>query len=546
MKLAMTRRELVAGAGAALLFMTGSTRAQDGRKPGEPVAPLRMMLGDWPEMTELYRILRPNWEKLGVQVIAQQASQNSMTAQTTGEHNAPEMVAGAWGGAPDRIDPDFFLTEFFHSSRAVKGGQNFGNYRNPEYDQIVDAQRVEMDEKRRADLVHQAQRILQRDRPGLVLYYSDLTNPYRADRVSGMVPVMGSGVAFSYIPWSYIEGRPEGRSKALKVTFQYDIATLNPLATTEVQNAGMLRWIYAPMAIRDKDLKVIPWAAESWTFQDDTTLELVLRDGMTFHDGKPVTIDDLKFTFDYIEKWKFPLLARITDNVQSTEIVGDRTLRIRLRQPFAPFVSNVLTSFFIIPKHVWEAVGADGQMTSPADWANEAPVGYGPYSLKEWRKGEYLHLASNQSWFQPPNFSEIYWMAVPSVDTMIGMLESGQSDVMAWNVTPSQIKRLSNPNIKTGRSASHAPRELRFNLEIAPFDDVAFRNAFALATDRPQLVNTLLDGAATPGNDSYVSPALEISDPGIEPPEFNIEKARLLLQEAGYTWDGEGRLCYPK
>lgn len=542
----LSRRSVLAGAASTAILLSGPAGAQTGRRAGEPIGPIKAMMGDWPEMTELFRILRPNWEKLGLKVMPQQASQNSMTAQTTGEHNAPDMSIGAWGGAPDRIDPDFFLTEFFHSSRARKGGQNFGNYRNPAYDALVDAQRGEMDEAKRAAMIHRAQRIIQNDRPGLVLYYMDLNNPYRADKITDVVPVMGSGVAFSYLPWTYLEGKPAGRSKILKVTFQYDIATLNPFATTEVQNAGILRWFYAPLAIRDRNLNLIPWAAEGWTFPDPKTADVTLRAGMTFHDGKPVTIEDFKFTFDYIAKWKFPLFGRFTDNIVGTEVVGERTLRFKLKQPFAPFVGNILAAAFIVPKHIWEKVGPGQGLSSPADWPNDAPVGCGPFSLKEWRKGEYVRLAANPSWFKPSNFSEIYWLAVPSVDTMIGMLESGRADVMAWNITPSQAKRLTNPNIKVGKSGSHAPRELRFNLEIPPFDDPAMRTAIALATDRPQLVNTLLDGAATPGNDSYISPALAISDPAIPPARFSIEEAREVLAKAGYSWDGEGRLCYPK
>lgn len=540
------RRARVAIAAAALLLPLAA-QAQETRKPGEVVGPISMLAPDWPEMIELARILRPGWEKLGVKVNVQHVTLNSLTAQATGEHNAPQMTANGWGGAPDRIDPDFFITELFHSKRAVKGGSNYGNYRNADYDKLVDAQRAEMDEGKRLEMVREAQRILYRDKPGMVLYYIDYLNAYRTDRIDGVVPVMGSGISLPYIPWTYFDAKPKGSRKLIKTTTQYDIATLNPFATGEVQNASMLRWIYAPFVMRDKDLNPVPWAAESWKIVDPQTVDVTIRVGMKFHDGKPVTIEDVKFTFDFFEKWKFPSYARFTDNIEKVEVTGERTVRFHLKRPYAPFVTNILGYAFIAPKHIWEKIGAEQGLKSPADWPNDQAIGYGPFKLAQWKKDEYLRLSANKSWFHPPQLSDVYWLIVPSIDSQIGMLEGGEADMMAWNVTPAQLKRLKQtPNIDARSAPSHAPREIRFNIELPPFDDVAVRTAFSLATDRKQLVNTLLDGAATPGNDAYVSPKLAWSDPALKVPEFDIEAARAVLRKAGYFWDSEGRLHYPK
>jgi peptide/nickel transport system substrate-binding protein len=515
--------------------------------PGSAVEPIVLTMADWPEMMEMARLLKPNWEKLGVSIDVRFAQLNSVIAQTQGEHRAPHLTASGWGGGPDRIDPDFFLTEFFHSKRAVKGGQNYGDYINPEYDRLVDAQRTEMDEGKRLQLVKQVQQMIYRDRPGMVLYYIDYVTPYRTDRIDGAVPVMGNGVGLAYIPWTYLDGKVKKGRPIIKTLTQYDITTLNPFATGEVTNSALLRWAYAPLVMRDKDTNLVPWAAESWREIDPTTMEVTIRPGMKFTDGVPVTAADLKFTFDFINQWKFPSYARFTGYIGQVDQINDRTVRIHLTQPYAPFVANILGSAFITPKHIWEQVMAKNpDAKSPAEWPNPEPVGVGPYKLVQWKTGEYIKFAVNKDWFNPPHFDEVYWLIVPSIDSELGMLERGEADLMAWNLTPSQMQRLSaNGQIAAPSAPSHAPREIRFNLSLPPFDDVNMRRAFSMAVDRKQLVNTLLDGAATVGNDAYISPKLQWADNTIKVPEFDIEGARKLLKDGGYTWDSEGKLHYP-
>lgn len=546
----MSRTHSIASLTAATLLafaIPAHAQAQGERTPGGVVGPITMLMPDWPEMMEMARLLKPNWEKLGVTVNVQHAQLNSMVAQTTGEHRAPHISVTGWGGGADRIDPDFFLSEFFHSKRSVKGGQNYGQYVNPEYDKLVDAQRAEMDNAKRHQLVKQAQQMLYRDRPGLVLYYIDYVTPYRTDRIDGASSVMGNGTSLSYIPWTYYDGKVKKGRPIVKTLTQYDITTLNPFATGEVTNSALLRWVYAPLVMRDKNMNLIPWAAESWKVVDPKTVEVTIRTGIKFTDGQPVTAADLKFTLDFINQWKFPSYARYTDNIGQVDQANDRTVRIQLKQPYAPFVANILGSAFIAPKHVWEGVMAKNPaLKSPTEWPNAEPVGSGPYALSEWKKGEYIKFTANKQWYRAPGFNEVYWLIVPSVDSQLGMLESGSADLMAWNLTPSQMQRLkANKDISAPPAPSHAPREARFNITLPPFDDVNMRKAFSMTVDRKQLVNTLLDGAATPGNDAYISPKLDWSDTTIKVPEFDLEGARKMLQAAGYTWDATGKLHYP-
>lgn len=363
--------------------------------PGAPVEPIQFWIPNWPDMIEISRQLTEAWKKLGISVQVKQGTLDTWTAEIIGQHQMPHLCAMSWGGAPDRIDPDYFLTEFFSSSRLAKGGLNYGNFNDPKFDAISSKQREEMDDKKRQALVFEAQAELAAHNPSLILFARNYIQAYNNKRFEGLVPVTGSGIAMPYIPWSYLKMTPKTGRKLVKSTSIYDIHTLNPFATPEVYNSALLRWMYPTFVIRDENWELKPWASESFRVVDDKTVEVVIRDGMKFHDGKPVTIEDAKFTFDFIDKWKFPAYARVTNNVERTEIIPPRTLRFHLKQPNAPFLANVLGFTFIAPKHVWEKVAASGTYKTPADYPNDDAVGSGPFKLGEWKRGEYLFLKAN-------------------------------------------------------------------------------------------------------------------------------------------------------
>lgn len=537
----------VLGPGLVGAFDAAMSRAAAQPVPGGLVPPVQMAFPNWPDFIEISRLLSRSWSGLGIQVELQQGTLESTMAQIIGEHRAPHVTAISWGGAPDRLDPDYFLTEFFHSRRLIKGGLNYGNFNSPDYDRLVDAQRAEMNPDKRRLLVLQAQAMLAEQNPALVLLHRSTTQAYNKSRFSGMVEVPGSGIAMPYIPWSYFRMKPLTNRRTVRVTNIYDLVTLNPFATPEINNATTLRWMYPTFVIRAPDTSLQPWAAESWNVVDARTVDLVLRDGMLFDDGKPVTAEDVRFTFDYIAQWKFPALARVTDSVERVEITGPRAVRFHLKQPSASFVPNVLGFAFIAPKHVWEGVAASG-LKSPADFPNDKPVGYGGFRLREYRKGEYIHFTANKGFFTPPNVDGVIWLVVPSVENQLAMLERGEADVLGWTIDSEQAKRLSeNKDLQTAVVGSHGVHEARFNLDLAPVSDPKFRLALQHATNRAELIEVVFGGLAEPANNTVIAPANRgWTNAELRNVEFSLDKGRKVLADAGYTWNAEGRLMYPK
>ena len=332
----------------------------------EPVV-LRMWLPNAPPEQEISRIFTRDVEKLGIKVELISANYDDWTANIINSENPYQLVMATWGSSPDRMDPDFFLSEMFHSGRATKGGRNYGYYINKDVDNLLDAQRKEMNRQKRQQAVRRVQEVIAKDNAFYNIYHKEYFQAYNSDRIEGAIAVVGSGVGFPYIPLTYLNARPKTTKREITAVCIHDIFSLNPFYVPEVENEWWLRLIYDPLVRLDKDLNIVPWAAKSWKIVDNTTVDVTLRDGMKFHDGRPVTVDDLKFTVDYIKEWKFPALSRVWKNVDNVRVVDRQTVRFKLVEPYAPLVRQCP----FVPVHRPEAcLGEDS-----ADWRREESSG---------------------------------------------------------------------------------------------------------------------------------------------------------------------------
>jgi ABC-type dipeptide transport system, periplasmic component len=514
--------------------------------PGGAVPALESWLPNWPDMVEIWRNLSSEWAKLGLTLDLRQGTSATWQAQIVGEHRMPHFATMSWGGSPDRLDPDYFLYDLAHSDNLKPGGRNYGNYKNTAYDKLVEQQRLESNPAKRQQFVREAQALFAKDNPSLVLFHRDIIQAYNKEKWEGVVSSYGAGIGTPYAPWSFVNMKSKSRRNALRVTTIYDIDLLNPFANSRVHTQNMLRYIYPTLATRSPDAKIVPWVAQSWKEVDATTYDVTLRDGMTWHDGQPVTIQDFKFTVDYILKWKFTPLFSVSSVVDSAEITGPRTLRFKLKRPFAPFTSNTLTTLFIAPKHIWEKVPGG----TAADFANEKAIGCGPFALGEWKKDQFLMLKAHKGFFNPPKMDALYWLVVPSIETQMGMLERGEADMLGWYIDRNQGSRLAGQkHLAVVETKTHGCHEIRMNMAMAPLNDPAFRLALQHATDRKKLLTIVFGGAGTLSNNSYISPDLKEwtnTELAAKVPEPSLDKARAVLKTAGYTWGPDNKLRFPQ
>src|ERR1019366_9581672 len=314
------------------------------------------------------------------------------------------------------------------------------------------------------------------------------------------------------------------------------------------------RMIYDRLAYMDENLKIIPWACESWTRVDDRTWDLKLRPGMTFHDGTPVTIDDLQFTFDFMLKYERGNFWTANMFLAKTEIqdAANGILRTTFKQPYGQFESYFLQLNVILPKHIWQNIMAEqGVGEDPTRVRIDKPIGSGPFKFGRYRKDAELQLIADKTHFSQPSVDEVWAVATPSIDGLLGRLQGGDIDLIEssdTHLTPSQAKQL------TGVSGLTIVRTPDLNWLHAvprasnlPWRDFEFRRAWHHSIDREFLINVVWEGAGRmPGANTFFVEGNPWNNPALPPvPPFDLAKARAILKEAGYTWADDGRLVYP-
>jgi len=321
--------------------------------------------------------------------------------------------------------------------------------------------------------------------------------------------------------------------------------TLDPALTGDASSAEYVVEIFSGLVYLDRGLKVVPDLAESWKISDDgKTYTFALRKNATFHDGRPVTAQDFKYS---IERTTNPVLASPTAETYLGDIVGvkeklnrkvpqvsgvtvvdDYTLKIEIDAPKAYFLAKLtFPTAYIVDKNNVERGGRT--------WTDK-PNGTGPYKLQEYARSQRIILTKNDNFYLDPK------PQVASVEFILGggsamtMYENG--DLEAVPIGISDIERVSDTNSPLNKELSISPQlstgYLVFNIRKPPFDDPKVRQAFALAIDRQKFVDVVYRKMAAPAN-TILPPGM----PGyVEPKggfEFDAAKAKQLLSESKYA-----------
>ncbi|MGE3271017.1 MAG: ABC transporter substrate-binding protein [Chloroflexota bacterium] len=332
--------------------------------------------------------------------------------------------------------------------------------------------------------------------------------------------VQASGVATTKAPANKTE---------LVIASPSDISKLDPHMSTSFQDIIVTFNLYDNLTARDPDLKLIPRLATEWKSTSDTVWEFKLRPNVKFHDGSPLTSADVKFsierTYDPAAK---TLVATVFTTIEKIEAPDPQTVVFTTKQP-DPLLPARLAFYGgqIIPKAYFEKVGADE--------FNVKPVGSGVVKFKEWVKDDHLTLEANKEyWGGAPDFETVTLKPIPENQPRMAALLSGSAD-MALKLIPDQVDQLKNNEKARAEGASYAGLYvLGVNSKVAPLDNPKIKQALSLAIDREGIVKALWRGQGTVPN-GFVAPGDNVGyDPSRKPFEFNVEKAKALLAEAGY------------
>ena len=308
------------------------------------------------------------------------------------------------------------------------------------------------------------------------------------------------------------------------------------LSSGSAYSARIMQLVYDTLLVKDEKFQPAPSLAESFEESEDhKTFTFHLRRGVTFHNGKPLTARDVKYTFESIlsPALNSPLRATF-DKISAIQTPDDFTVVFHAYDPFYTFVGN-LPGIGIIPE------GADAD---PSIKMSDSPLGSGPYRFVSYSEGDSVKLEANQNyWGGAPNIPRVHVKVVTDNSTRQAELMSGEVD-LAYNVQfdPETIRALQNRSgiqvlIDEGINIGY----LGLNLtKASPLSDQRVRQAIACAIDTDVIIHRLLRDQAKRAN-AILPTSHWAYEPGIKSYDYDPERAKQLLDEAGLPdSDGDG------
>lgn len=295
---------------------------------------------------------------------------------------------------------------------------------------------------------------------------------------------------------------------------------------------GFIRmsWVFDTLIWKDQK-GYIPALAESWSYDSDRmAFTFQLNPEAKWHDGYPVTADDVVFTIDFFKKHPYHWIN--IDDVSHAVAQGKDKVNIFLSKPYSPFLSDIGGTMPIMPKHIWQSVENPETYKDP-----EAFIGSGPYKFVDFNKaqGTYLFEAFKD-----------YYQGIPKADRVIYIrtsqplvsLSTGQADLS--NIQADMAEPLKQKGFVIIKDERGWNKKLMINHRKAPFSDKRFRHALAFAIDQQEIIDKSQRGFGVPASYGLLSIDHDMYNPDTPVYAFDPEKARRLMEDMGYVKGSDG------
>jgi len=500
--------------------------------------------GIYPERYETCLYLKETWKQLGIETnIRVYPDPWSFSAATSSEPWPWDIAYSGYISRPERLDPDWFLYYLANSANIGDRGYNVAGYNNSVYDAASNGQRSATDIDERREYVYECQNILAKDIVGILPWQNRQIQVYNKETFEGITPALGLG---NYNIWTAINAKPLTDRKILRFGVTYGPDSTNPLVSQIWLEP--LRMIYDTLTRIDLEGKAIPWAASNIEWLSPTEIKVTLRDGMKFHDGVPVTADDVKFSYDYLKKWQVPVLASSLAPIKEITITDEHTLLFTLEKPYPAIMYTTFQMVYILPKHVWENVVETNNLERPQEWANPKPIGSGPFKWGYWERGAEVFLEANKEYFNAPKNDGQLFVILSDMDAVFLAMKNGVIDYHTDFLSPVRLAEAETvPHLVVTETKDYGFTGFIFNFRKLPGKDYYFRLALAHTFDVDYMINTIWRGHADVGSNGFIQECVTFwHNPNIVKYEYDITKAKQILVDAGYEWDEAGRIYYPE
>ncbi len=344
-----------------------------------------------------------------------------------------------------------------------------------------------------------------------------------------------------------------GQASVARIGWAGSPDTLNPGTAVLSEAYIIFELVYDSMYELNLDGSFTLSLAESVTVSDDNlTYTYKLRDGIKWHDGQPLTAEDVAFTYNfYRDNADFPYMNGYTIYFDTIEATADNEVVITLTEAI-PNIDAQLVFLYVLPKHIWEN-------EDPIEFENLAMIGSGPFKMVEYKQNEFVHLAANKDHFKtPPRIDEAIFQTFESNDALVQAIKTGQVDMITEMPATAAESLRAEANVEVVVGAPFAPTVTDIILnQIAPENcpteeggicsghpalrDRTVRLAMAHATDKKKIIDVVQLGLASPGM-TLIPDGLGVwFNDSLTDYEYDVAKANQLLDAAGYAdTDGDG------
>lgn len=285
------------------------------------------------------------------------------------------------------------------------------------------------------------------------------------------------------------------------------------------------RLIYSRLVEADENMQIHPGLAESWQQLDDKTMQFKLRKGIKFHNGDDFTAEDVKFSFERM--MKSPRIAFVLPPIERIDIVDDYTVNIVTKTPFGPLLAHL--------SHPALGMVSKKLLTENPEALKEKPIGTGSYKFKEWIYGDKLVLEKNEDFYDKNERGLKYIVfknVVEASNRAIG-LETGEIDIATPISSVDEENIKNNPKLQLLTKPSISYTYIGMNMTKAPLNDIRVRKAINYAIDKQAIIDVILNGNGKIAT-SPIAPGVFGFTDKTKNYEYNVEKAKELMKEAGY------------
>ncbi len=309
-----------------------------------------------------------------------------------------------------------------------------------------------------------------------------------------------------------------------------DIVTCDPANQNDTTTSVFVNHVYNTLMEVNNDGEIVGDLAESYEVSEDgMTYTFHLYENACFSDGTPLTAEDVKFTYE--RAMESAKTKSDVEAVESVEVIDDHTVAMHLKVASAPFITKTMdTGLAIVSKAAVEAAEAAGKTYGDVDTC----LGSGPFVAKEWVPNDHYTLVRNENyWKEAPIATSIEVRVIPEGSARTIALEAGEIDIV-WNVDAIDCVNVeANPDVTLLSQASSSIEYLGMNTSQEKFSDVRVRQAINMAIDQQVFIDTIIEGRGTVAN-SYINQMIPGWTDEVQGYEYNIEKAKELMAEAGY------------